>query len=305
MKRVVSFDGGGMRGLASAHVGAAIESKSGPLAERADLLAGTSTGGIIALGLAKGLPAAGLVDLYRQNGARIFSRSVEHELATLGGADGPKYTDEGIHAVLYEFFGNSMLSEAKTDVLVTSYDAATDTARFFKSWTLEDAATHMATAARATSAAPTYFDPLHLMWPTTGDPSKLFAELLIDGGVCANNPAACAWADAVKLWPGEEITVISIGTGNTSKPFDPTGWGIAQWARSLVDAFMGGASAVVDYQMRALCPRYYRVQVDVPSSCPGMDDASAGAIQFFDDLGARMIQENAAALDTIAAILAA
>src|SRR5215204_3709350 len=130
MQKVLSIDGGGIRGIIPAMVLAEIERLTGKrIAEMFDLVAGTSTGGILALGLTKpgqdGKPqysAKKLIDLYETEGGKIFSIPVWHQIHSVGGVAEEKYPATGIEEVAKEYFGELRLAEALTEVLVTAYE---------------------------------------------------------------------------------------------------------------------------------------------------------------------------------------
>lgn len=315
MKAILSIDGGGMRGLIPARFLAALETRAGePCAELFDMVAGTSTGGILALGLTKPDPestqptekpafsAAQLVDLYAKEGARIFATSWTKQLAAGFGVAGAKYGAAGVEGVLGDYFGGVLLEEALVPTLVTSYDTLAPGPRFFKSWKKEDGDFRMVDVARATSAAPTYFPPKQL-----GD------CCLIDGGVFANNPTLCAWADGPDLWSDRDVLVVSLGTGNTEQRVRPSGWGVAQWAQPLVTIFMDGASDAVDYQMREVArqspgsspttPRYYRFQCDLPGVTHAMDDASPSTVAALTGIADQLVAKESASIGALALIL--
>jgi patatin-like phospholipase/acyl hydrolase len=154
----------------------------------------------------------------------------------------------------------------------------------------------MAVAAEATAAAPTYFEPV-----AVGDAA------LIDGGVFAGNPAMCAYAEAVRLWPGEPITVVSLGTGGQTRPIPlekARGWGVLEWARPIIDVVFDGSSDAVDYQLEhVLGERYVRLQARLDGANDDMDDASAANVAALEAVGAQLVAENAALLDRLAAEL--
>ncbi len=126
--KILSIDGGGIRGIIPAVILGELERKTGKAASSLfDLIAGTSTGGILALGLVKpnqdGSPhysAMDLVGLYESNGSRIFSRSLLHRVLALGRFSKAKYSTTGLEKVLQEYFGETMLSEALTGLVVPS-----------------------------------------------------------------------------------------------------------------------------------------------------------------------------------------
>ncbi len=291
--KILSLDGGGIRGVIPATVLAELERLTGRrTAELFDLVAGTSTGGILALGLAKpdaeGRPqyaAPELLELYTKEGGRIFRQTglkrlfggewLADKLVAVDNLFGPKYGERGLEEVLAEKFGDTRLKDAVTEVLVTSYDLQTRTPWFFRRRRAQEDAQYdfpMAFVARATSAAPTYFPPQRFDAPTG-------PEGLVDGGVYANNPTMCAWVDAYKAWGRDvELLVVSLGTGQRTKPIPhraARGWGIAKWAKPVLDVVFDGVSDTVDHQMGILCPtRYYRFQTELPEGVGAMDDAS-------------------------------
>ncbi|MGA2216137.1 MAG: patatin-like phospholipase family protein, partial [Bryobacteraceae bacterium] len=291
MIKILSIDGGGIRGIIPALVLAEIEKRTGrPIARLFDLIAGTSTGGILALGLSipKQPPgplytASQLLQMYERAGVRIFSRSLWHKLAACGNLRRAKYPLAGIEEVLLEYFGDSRLSDAATDVLITSYEIERSFPFFFRSAIARERLDYDFPArevARATTAAPTYFAPMKL-------PTGTFADhyTLIDGGVFANNPAACALVEAHATQPGAtDFLLVSLGTGelSASLPYQETkNWGVVRWATSVLDVVFDGVSRTVDYQLRQLLPatsppskRYYRFQTTLDGRNHRLDNAS-------------------------------
>ena len=219
--RVIALDGGGIRGLIPAQVLKEIETQvDRPISKIFDLIAGTSTGGILALCLTKpdehGNPrftASDMCDLYLNEGATIFPHSIFQEVRTLHGLADARYPAGPIERILAERFGETMLSQALAEVVIPSYDLSAPAPYFFKREyavsETEDWDVRMALVARATSAAPTYFDPAVL--PSSegrGD------HALVDGGTFANNPALSGYVDALRLKKEiPRVVVVSIGTG--------------------------------------------------------------------------------------------
>lgn len=288
--RILSIDGGGIRGLIPALVLAELERQTGrAVADCFDLITGTSTGGILALGLAVpgqgGRPrysAQDLAGLYQKEGARIFDESLWRRVTNPMGLRAAKYPSSGIEDVLRQYFGEARLKDALVEVLVTAYDLEKRDAFFYRRRRAREDARYdvpMRVAARATSAAPTYFEPLLVPW--SGD-----RDVLVDGGVFANNPAMCAYAEARQGLTGspEDILLVSLGTGIHATPYryeDAKGWGVAGWARPILDVIFDGVADTVDYQLRQLLPpgldgqpRYLRFQTDLDDGLSEMDDAS-------------------------------
>ena len=290
--RILSLDGGGIRGIIPALVLAELERRSGrPTEELFDLIAGTSTGGILALGLTRpgpeGKPAYSaleMVSLYEKDGSNIFDRSIWHRVKAIGNLADEKYPSEGITTVLDARFGETMLSETLTPVLVTSYDIEERAPYFFKSHRarLEPQRDHpMRDAARATSAAPTYFAPAKIM--TGRRPGGYKA--LVDGGVYANNPAACALVEGICFFNQrlDDVVMLSLGTGEYTRPIlheDARNWGLAKWAQPILNVVFDGVSDTVNYQIQSLLTkggtsgRYLRVQPTLTDDNDDMDDAS-------------------------------
>ena len=208
MPRILSIDGGGIRGIIPAVVLAELEQRTGrAISDCFDLIAGTSTGGIIALALtrpdARGRPqysAADVAGFYEDLGPAIFARDALHRAATLDSLAGPRFDSAALRRALAEYFGDTRLSEALRDVLVTSYDIERREPFFFKSHyarTRADRDFAMRDVGAATAAGPTYFEPVRI---ETQD--HVGYRALVDGGVFANNPTMCAWVEALGLFGG-------------------------------------------------------------------------------------------------------
>jgi len=316
MKKVLSIDGGGIRGIIPAMVLAEIERRTGrPTAEMFDLVAGTSTGGILTLGLTKpgqgGAPeysARELIDLYEKEGGKIFFIPVWHRIHSVGGLAEEKYPSKGIEEVAARYFGNIHLSQALKEVLVTAYEIENRGPWFFKRRhaldPTQDFDPLMKDVARATSAAPTYFEPLQLKVGPLGN------RAFIDGGVHSNNPAMCAYVEAMKIHPGErDFLVVSLGTGELTRsmPYEEVkDWGLALWAQPILNVVFDGVSDTVDYQLKELLStdegearRYYRFQTVLDIGKDDLDDASATNIAALKTKAREIIGNNDAALDAL------
>src|SRR6478736_3890203 len=145
----------------------------------------------------------------------------------------------------------------------------------------------MREAARATAAAPTYFEPEKL----TADG---FTFALCDGGVFAANPAMCAYAEARRRHPRAAIRLVSLGTGQLTRPLhydDVKGWGLIEWARPLFDVVFDGVSDATDYELTQLLPAadYTRLQVELIGASDSLDDAHEANLEHLQDLGRRLI----------------
>ena len=307
VRRVLSLDGGGIRGIIPALVVAHLERKTGaPASELFDLIVGTSTGGILALGLAlqnnEGQPllaAKRMVALYERHGAEIFERSLWRKLRTAGGLFEEAYSHEALEKILHKYFGDKRMGDCGTPVMVTSYDIERRKTVFLKSWHADHSELLCAEASRATSAAPTYFEPVNLQWAEQ-------SRTLIDGGVFINSPAVSAYAEARKLFPDEPIAMLSLGTGELTRPIpydEARTWGSALWVMSLLDCMFDGASKAADHQMRLfLGDHYLRLQTQLHYASDDMDDASRGNIRNLKQTAEDLIEREAGALHRFLAL---
>ena len=283
---ILAIDGGGIRGLIPAVVLAELERRAqAPVASLFGLVAGTSTGGILAAGLT--VPddtgrhryrAEQLVELYLEHGPRIFRRSLARRLRSAFGALEEKYDHAALEAVLHRYLGDVRVSRAISPLLLTAYELETRTPYFVKSWRAvsePDRDLLAREAARATSAAPSYFEPALVRPPDGGAPLSL-----VDGGVFATNPAMCAFAEAARMAPGEPVRVVAVGTGRLVRPIrhgDAASWGSAQWMRPAINIVFDGVTETVDHQLGQLLgpERYHRFQLTLGRARDDFDDASA------------------------------
>jgi patatin-like phospholipase/acyl hydrolase len=247
------------------------------------------------------------VELYEHEGARIFSRSFLRTLFAVDNLTWKKYSSSGIEQVLEEYFGDSRLRDAVTDVLVTSYEIGRSFPFFFRSAKARQRPDYDFPArdvARATSAAPSYFEPMKLV---TGTNSDYFT--LIDGGVFANNPAACALVEARTTHRDSDYLVVSLGTGSLTRTLPlalAKYWGVARWAKPLLDIVFDGVSSTVDYQMQQLmpdhtgqCRRYYRFQTTLDGHNHGLDNTSPENITALKGLANEIIRKESDKLDEL------
>ncbi len=274
--RVLAIDGGGIRGVIPATILAYLEQAvGGPLASKFHLIAGTSTGGILASGLAHEIPTAKLTDFYFKDGPGIFNA------AFLGSVDGPKYAPAALEASLRTAFGDTRLSQLRHDLACPAYDINARTDFIFKSWKARGIEEPSPLAsdflvrevARATSAAPTYFPPAVV---TAGDGKKY---PLIDGGMYGNNPALIGFVAARRLMPlATRFLVVSIGTGSSSAPIaysDATQWGVIGWGPTLLDIIFDSMGGTVEYELDQLeFVSQLRLQSSLQGASDAMDDTS-------------------------------
>jgi patatin-like phospholipase/acyl hydrolase len=294
--KVLAIDGGGIRGLIPALVLAEIESRTGRrIADMVDLIAGTSTGGILACALAKPDPltASEVATLYEQEGPEIFSRSLLKRITSVEGFLDERYSNKGLVDTLQRHLGDTPMKAATVPLLVPAYDTEARRIRFLRSEGEGSDAT-MVQAAQATSAAPTYFEPVRI-----GD------ESLVDGGVFAINPAMCAYAEVA----GRLDLLLSLGTGSHTRPLhydDIKDWGQLEWARPLIDVVFDGGQGAVDFQLSALIDgAYVRLQTELREASDDLDDASEDNLAALRREAERLIADSDAAIDDVCARLTA
>ena len=174
LQKILSIDGGGIRGLIPALILQEIETQTGkPIYKLFDLIVGTSTGGILAIGLTKPgnvFSAKELVSLYRNQGGEIFTRSLWKYASSVGGVFDERYNEDSLEEILKERFGETELKATRRDIIITSYDIEKRKPYLFKSSKAKNPGRNhlLRDVARATSAAPTYFEPLLMdnkRWP--------------------------------------------------------------------------------------------------------------------------------------------
>ena len=283
--KALAIDGGGIRGLIPALVLAEIERRTGrAMASMVDLIAGTSTGGIIACGLAKPDPLSAneIAAVYEVDGPKIFDRSALKVITSANGYLDERYESDGLVESLRRHLGDARLSDATVPVLLTVYDLEARQALL-----LRDDDISMVDAAHATSAAPTYFEPV-----------RLGARTLVDGGVFAINPAVFAFAetDTVEL-------LLSLGTGSHTRrlPYDEVkDWGRLEWAEPIIDVVFDGSADAVDTQLQALAgDRYVRLQTRLDEASDDLDDASEENLAALRREAERLIAERDADIDRV------
>lgn len=267
----IAIDGGGIRGLIVTKALSMLEAKIGrPLHELSRLYAGTSTGSIISAGLAAGLTAAQIHDLYLELGADIFRQTWRTFFFPLTRY---RYSPRPLERALQDQFGDRKMKDlwqdlALRDIVITSFDLLTNETCFIKPWKLQYQDWPLVKAVMASSCVPTYFPPVEGRY--------------IDGGVgsYANPCYLAAYELAYCLgWKPEETTLLSLGTGrspNAMRPGEPDRIAAWDWLEPVLDAFLTSAS---DQQVR-LVDNFFskldfrRFQVDMEEALP-MDDPAA------------------------------
>jgi len=218
-KRVLSIDGGGIKGVFACAFLAQIEEylesegKDSNLHTYFDLMAGTSTGGIIVIGLAMGFSARQILEMYVSRGPAIFAQDQRGSAGILQRLKtgrkmlkGPAHSSQALETALKSLLQNRLLGHAKTRLVIPSVHAESLEPYIFKTRHsarfARDHTESAVTVALATAAAPTFFE---------GHTTPAGVTTL-DGGLSANNPIAIAVSEAVGElgWPREDVRVLSI-----------------------------------------------------------------------------------------------
>ncbi|MDO8544809.1 MAG: CBASS cGAMP-activated phospholipase [Opitutaceae bacterium] len=261
MYRILSFDGGGIRGLVTLALLKRLEAGVPRFVANTQLLAGTSTGGIIALGLAAGKTVDELINLYRDNGKEIFDDSWLDDLRDLGGATGADYDQKNLERLLKAIFGDLRLRDLQQRVVVPAFDLDNEdpnpakrtwSPKFFHNFPGNDSdgSEFVVDIALHTSAAPTYF-PTHAGF--------------IDGGVVANNPSLAALVQTQDMRNRQtapkfkDVRLISIGTGRNLAfvKGSTLDWGFVAWAKPLISLLMDASMGIADFQCRHILKDNY------------------------------------------------
>ena len=273
--RILSLDGGGLRGIIPLLILKEIEMVQGRrIHELFDVITGTSTGGIIACGLTytqdgktPSLTLDQLIELYTTKGHEIFPHKTNIFSKAISGINSifnPKFSPNGLDRLLTQYFGESTLNDVLKPTIATSYDIKHNEVVMFKSRLASVSDDHNARLkdiCRATSAAPTYLPSYEMKF-------KGKDRLLVDGGVYINNPAMAAVADVLKSRPEVEvkdIECLSLGTGIYSKSLGikTTGWGMVDWVKPITTVMMQASAKVVAYECDEILSNHLRLQVTI------------------------------------------
>jgi hypothetical protein len=275
--RILSLEGGGIMGAFSASVLTALEEETNcSCVDHFDLITGTSTGGIIAIGLGLGLSAKEILDFYKNNGEQIFRNTglTRRLVNTARHFLQPKHSQENLRQALHRAFKDKKFGESKCRLVIPTYDAIGGRIFLMKTAHHErfkyDIEAKAVDVALATSAAPTYFSaapfPIHQ------------GASYVDGGVWANCPALVSLVEAIhflNIQPSD-IDILNIGT--TSSPFSVSQnaqAGIVGWGKGLINILMN-AQVEASRAMSLLLTNhgFFNINCTVPTGKFSLDDSS-------------------------------
>lgn len=245
VRRILCIDGGGILGTFPAAFLAELEQHlEQPIGSYFDLIAGTSTGGILGIGLSMGLQASELLDLYEKRGPEIFGQNngaianfVYQNIRGFRWLYRRKHDSDALRAVLTDVLGDKKIGDAKTRLIVPAWNPVAQCVYIYKTAhhtrLKTDYKSLALDAALATSAAPTYFAN-HITQHDVG---------LLDGGIWANNPVAIAAVEAIAIlgWPRESLKILSLGCLEETYTI-PKWAGLGTLGSKIVKLFMDGQS---------------------------------------------------------------
>lgn len=274
MKKILSIDGGGMKGYVPCSVLVELEKRMGkPCYEVFDMVSGTSIGGILACLINVGKSASEALEFFTVDGPAIFGHG---QFWGAGGITEPRYGSDNIEKCLSNRLGDKKISDCKKSLLVPAFDLVSYEPYFFKKSNKDYLLWQVA---RATSAAQTYFPAF-----------SLDDMVLWDGGNVANNPAACALAEGLKLWgPDGEISVLSIGCGANKSKYDADDLinaGIVRVGGETMSLLFDTNDELPNYILSQFIPQSYcRIQPILTQelSIDGSDDDCISKLKFESD----------------------
>ena len=275
--KILSIDGGGIKGLYSASILASLELKTGKnITDHFDMICGTSTGGLIAIGLANGMSAKSLVDLYLTKGSLIFPTSNNRFVRNFQNSYkslkqiffSNKHSVKPLKRILEDLFGDKTMNDAANLLCIPSFNLTNGQPKVFKKSGSQtehfvDNTIKLVDIALATSAAPSYY-PIH----------EHNNFLYTDGGVWANNPSLCGLLETIDYYVGEgkefdDFSILSISSITT-----PNGWvstsnkskSIIGWKEKMFQTALDGQSYFADYFLLKIVPKinpkgkYFRIK---------------------------------------------
>jgi len=321
---ILSIDGGGIRGLIPAQILRHFEQKLKrkikernvnfhgeiSLARLFNLMVGTSTGGIIALGLnvpddddplcAK-YQSSDLVKLYEKFGNKVFPP--DDRMGLIGNLRNSKYAPDGLEEVLETYFGDKFLNETVGKVAITGYEMRREELYLFETdKAREDDSENFGLkyVARSSSAAPTYLTAANIK-DKSGD-----AHLFADGGIIANNPAMIAYMRAKTLFPHDNITLLSLGTGECRHDnLSNINEGKLGWGPVIANVMMDGTSKLNDFMLKEIAQsssgkfNYVRIQPKLSEERSELDTVSANNISYLRAIAKNLWREHEATLSQL------
>jgi predicted acylesterase/phospholipase RssA len=314
--RILALDGGGIRGLITLEVLKEIEERTRkPIAELFDVVAGSSTGAIIASLLLlpdeQGRPrysASDVIAIYADTVRRVFSRPWYHALLTLDGLLGPKYLNREKIAIARELYGEATFHDLLRPMMILAYSLARSDLQVFTSWPPDYDDMHLMPLVVAATSGPTYFPAVQLEGP---EPE---AGQYLDGSVLATDPSEQVLLQALAAYPDRDIVLVSVGTGLRGFALSErqaARGGLLAWVPILPALLIDGQGAVMSRWLENFTRtdiadrlRYYRFNVDMPAGRPSaFDNTTPAYIERLKQLGRSLVRDRKEALDEALGLL--
>ncbi|THB62865.1 MAG: patatin [Spirochaetaceae bacterium] len=339
---ILSMDGGGVRGIIASLVLQNLEQRlhskgcRTPLGDIFDVIAGSSTGALVAIGLSmpdqvekplllgsssaktpQPITLSRISDIYRRLSKKIFPPDRFFALRSVRQAFTQKYSVKPLERILYSMFGDLKLQECRTNLIITAYDTVSRSPYLFKKRMDRpngDPNFYLRDVARATTAAPTFFKPA-LISELSDDPDISAKKLcLIDGAMICNNPALSAYVEARKIFPkAKRFAVLSIGSGSLHGAYhyeEIQNWGYMDWVSPIRNVplftFTNDAqTSIADYHLKKLPGvDYFRITLPLDSGISeAMDDSSDTNMQAVEDFANMVIKAHEDNLENICQLL--
>ncbi len=303
--KILSIDGGGLRGLIPLQVIKKIEELTGePIHKSFDLIAGTSTGGLLACALTvqnfnslemdvRKFSLSEIEDIYVKKGSEIFppTNKLLKPYKFVKNIFRPQFDVKNLDKILVEYFGDQRITSCLRHIFIASYNIHRNQPIFFTTRdasTVPDRNSKISEICRATSAAPTYFESHKFNY----DKESI---ICIDGGLVMNNPAIGALIEVLgnndykhykideETLQLKDISILSLGTGRSNKMVnssDSKKWGTYNWVKPIIDISTSGPSKITHQQMETifrssnLDKNYLRIDIDIDEKFSEMSDST-------------------------------
>jgi len=304
--RILSLDGGGLRGIIPVLVLKEIERRSGKrITDLFDMVAGTSTGGLIACGMmvsddgkSSKYTLDDIENIYRENGKDIFPKKTFFKkiIGSISSLKNPKFSADGLQKVLENLLQQKRIADCAKPIFITSYDLFNNEALLFKyrhAIKYPENNALLVDVCRATSAAPTYLPAYDFVYQNK-------KRICVDGGLYMNNPAMGALIEVIKYHKEapynlpdlklNDISVLSLGTGHYSSEIarkKVEGWGLLDWATNITDVMMQAINQTTTYQTEELTTNENFLRINPSITNPkysDMADSSEEARDYFTNI---------------------
>jgi patatin-like phospholipase/acyl hydrolase len=312
--KVLSIDGGGVRGIIPARILQEIETRTNKhISQLFNIVSGTSTGGLLTLALTKpdtqGNPeffAGYLVELYKERSKEIFTKpSIIRKIKTGFGLWGSKYDRAAYDEILLQIFKDTLLSQSLCPVFIPIYSLGNSkpfiASTYFAARNKENNF-YLRDIAGAASAAPTYFDPKKFRSPNS---TTIYQG--VDGGIYANNPELIGITGVCLLHPSFEIgniILLSLGTGDTVKNNQNSGNdGDIGWLKNkdIIGSMMDAESAIAETAVTAMLKnsKHFRFQLHLPNELAAMDNSNDSNLNALLEEAEDFIRQNTNSIDNL------